>query len=105
MIAREPITVPRFPAIKLILFLILAFALSWYPWVLALLRHATSGPKPLGLLVAALIVLALNTGWRGPRDLLLAIVRVRVAPTRWLAALLFQSGSLPLRSLVPQRSA
>ena len=92
MIAREPITVPRFPAIKLILFLILAFALSWYPWVLALLRHATSGPNPLGLLVAALIVLALNTGWRGPHDLLLAIVRVRVAPTRWLAALLIPVG-------------
>src|SRR5437667_12677163 len=90
MIAREPITAPRFPAIKLILFLILAFALSWYAWVLALLRHATSGPNPLGLLVAALMVLALNTG--GPHDLLLALVRVREAPTRWLAALLMPVG-------------
>jgi len=79
---------PRFRAIALPLFLILGFALSWYPWVLALLRHATSGPNPLGLFAAALIVSGLAGAWRGVRDLLLAIVRVRVPATRWLAALL-----------------
>ena len=79
---------PRFPATKLFLFLILAFALSWYPWILALLRHSTSGPNPLGLLVATLIVLGLTTGWSGPRDLALAVIRVRVPLSRWLAALL-----------------
>ena len=83
---------PRFGAIALPLFLILGFALSWYPWVLALLRHATSGPNPLGLLIAALIASAIAVSWRGPRDLLLAIVRVRVPVTRWLAALLIPFG-------------
>src|SRR5580765_3887487 len=84
----ERMVAPRFRAIALPLFLILGFALSWYPWVLALLRHATSGPNPLGLFAAALIVSGLAGAWRGVRDLLLAIVRVRVPATRWLAAFL-----------------
>jgi membrane protease YdiL (CAAX protease family) len=91
-IPSEPIGTPRVPASRLFLFLILAFALSWYPWVLAVLRHATSGPNPLGLLVAALIVLGLTSGWRGPRELLLAIVRIRVPLTRWLGAFLIPIG-------------
>src|SRR5437762_1358351 len=92
MTLSERMATPRFRAIALPLFLILGFSLSWYPWVLALLRHATSGPNPLGLLVAALIVSGLAGGWRGTRDLLLAIVRVRVPLTSWLAAFLIPFG-------------
>jgi membrane protease YdiL (CAAX protease family) len=92
MILGDTVAAPRFLANKLFLFLILAFALSWYPWALALLRHTTSGPNPLGLLVAALIVLALNSGWRGPRHLLLAIVRVRVPLMSWFAVFLIPIG-------------
>ena len=87
---------PRIGAITLPLFLGLGFALSWYPWLLALLRHATSGPNPLGLLLAALIVSAIAAGWRGPRDLLLAIIRVRVPPSRWLAAFMIPVGIVAL---------
>jgi len=92
MTLSERMVAPRFRANAVFLFLILGFALSWYPWVIALLRHATSGPNPLGLFVAALIVCALTAGWRGTRDLLLAIVRVRVPVASWLAALLVPLG-------------
>jgi membrane protease YdiL (CAAX protease family) len=70
----------------LFVFLILAFLLSWYPWLIALSQHRTSGPNPLGVLAAALIASAVMAGWRGPRDLLLSMIRVRAAPSRWLAA-------------------
>lgn len=88
MTLSERMATSRSRAIALPLFLILGFLLSWYPWVLALLRHATSGPNPLGLFVAALIVSGLTGGWRGARDLLLAIVRVRVPLISWFAAFL-----------------
>jgi membrane protease YdiL (CAAX protease family) len=91
-VAGEGVTAPRFRATPLAVFLVLAIALSWYPWILALLRHSTSGPNPLGLFVAALIATAVDAGWRGPRDLLLGIVRVRVPLSRWLAALLIPIG-------------
>jgi membrane protease YdiL (CAAX protease family) len=92
MTLSERMVAPRFRANALLLFLILGFALSWYPWVIALLRHGTSGPNPLGLFVAALIVSGLTAGWRGARELLLAIVRVRVPLASWLAALLVPLG-------------
>src|SRR5215472_17337060 len=96
MTLTERLAAPRVGAIILPLFLLLGFALSWYPWVLALLRHATSGPNPLGLMVAALIVSAVAAGWRGPRGLLLAIVRVRVPLLHWLAAFLIPVGVVAL---------
>ena len=41
-------------------FLILGFALSWYPWLLhALGRPGNGGPNPIGLLLAALCAGAL----------------------------------------------
>lgn len=92
MALSERMATPRLRAIAPLLFLVLGFALSWYPWVLASLRHAKSGPNPLGLLAAALIVLGLTAGWRGVRDLLLAIVRIRVPLTNWLAAPLIPIG-------------
>ena len=63
---------------RLFWFFVLAFALSWYPWLIALARGATSGPNPLGPLVAALIVVGVTDRWRGVRELLARIVRWRV---------------------------
>lgn len=65
-------------------FLPLAFALSWYPWLIALAQGRASGPNPLGPFVAALLVLGLGSGWPAVKSLLAAIVRGRVAP-RWYA--------------------
>ncbi|HEY2809027.1 MAG TPA: type II CAAX endopeptidase family protein [Steroidobacteraceae bacterium] len=65
----------------------LAFLLSWYPWLLSLLRFKASGINPLGVLVAALLVAGLATGWHGLKQVLLRIVRVRVN-WRWYAVAL-----------------
>src|SRR5262245_55224950 len=64
-------------------FLPLAFLLSWYPWALMHLgvKAATGGMNPLGVLVAALIVSAIQGGGSF-KALLLRIVRVRAA-LRW----------------------
>jgi membrane protease YdiL (CAAX protease family) len=88
----ERIEAARFRVSPLLVFLVLAFALSWYPSILALLRHSTSGPNPLGLLLAALIAAAVDGGWRGSRDLAMGILRVRVPLSRWLAAVLIPIG-------------
>lgn len=69
------------------LFFPLAFLLSWYPWLLSLAGVRASGINPLGPLVAALILSALAGGGAQVRGLLARIVRVRVAP-RWYAAAL-----------------
>lgn len=63
---------------RLACFIALAFALSWYPWVIAIVQGRTTGPNPLGPLVAALIVTGLSGGFR---ELLKSIVRARVG---WL---------------------
>ncbi|MFZ1218290.1 MAG: hypothetical protein WAO00_03310 [Chthoniobacterales bacterium] len=39
---------------KLIAFFALAYLLSWYPWIIALTRGRSSGPNPLGPLVAGI---------------------------------------------------
>jgi len=70
---------------RLWLFYALAFPLSWYPWLLALARGRTSGPNPLGPLVAALLVTALVDRWSGVRALLARLVRWRVGPSSYLA--------------------
>ena len=73
----------------LITFLILGCLLSWYPWFLFLLGYKSEGgPNPLGLLVAALIAAAVNDGWRGPLAVLRRIIRVRVRPIFYAAAIL-----------------
>ncbi len=69
---------------RLVLFFALAFPLSWYPWIIALIKGTSSGPNPLGPLVAALIVTALTEGRVGIKDFLKRLVRWRV-DIRWYA--------------------
>jgi membrane protease YdiL (CAAX protease family) len=63
---------------SLIVFFVLAFALSWYPWMLALIRGRASGPNPLGPLVAAIIVTAIASGRSGLREFFSRLVRWRI---------------------------
>src|ERR1041384_1774046 len=64
----------------LTVFFILAFVLSWYPWVIGMVRGKVSGPNPLGPFIAALVVTGLAEGRSGIRSLLGRIVRARI---RW----------------------
>lgn len=68
----------------LVLFFVLAFVFSWYPWVIALAQGRSSGPNPLGPLLAALIVAGIAEGWPGVRALLGRIGRVRFG-LKWYA--------------------
>ena len=68
----------------LVAFFAIAFALSWYPWVLALLRGSTSGPNPLGPLFAGIIVTAIVSGRSGLREFFSRLVRWRVG-AKWYA--------------------
>lgn len=63
---------------RLVLFLALAFPLSWYPWIIALFRGETTGPNPLGPFAAALIVTALTGGRAGIKELFSRIFRWRI---------------------------
>jgi len=72
----------------LLFFFPLAFLLSWYPWVIFLVRGSgNGGPNPLGVFVAALIVTALTQGWSGIKAFLVRLVRWRVG-IRWYAFVL-----------------
>jgi len=76
-------------------FLILGFALSWYPWALhALGRPGNGGPNPIGLLLAALIAGYVDSGWPGTRTILRSIVRVRAPLGVWAFALLLPFATL-----------
>src|SRR5215470_7225368 len=70
-------------------FVVLAFALSWYPWVLHLtgLVPRASGMNPLGVLAAAFISAALFRGRAGVKELLARLVRFRVHPGWYAVAL------------------
>ena len=72
-------------------FVILAFALSWYPWVLHItgLVPRASGMNPLGILLAAFIAAALTRGRAGVKELLARLVRFRVHPVWYALALGF----------------
>ena len=61
-------------------FAILAFALSWYPWLLHLsgLVPRASGMNPLGVIAAAFITAALVHGRAGAKELLSRLIRFRV---------------------------
>jgi membrane protease YdiL (CAAX protease family) len=69
---------------ELVVFFILAFLFSWYPWVIALARGQSSGPNPLGPLIAALVVSGIAQGWKGIRELLGRVVRARFG-WKWYA--------------------
>src|SRR5882724_6066457 len=62
----------------LIAFFVMAFVLSWYPWIISLLRGRTSGPNPLGPFVAAIIMTAVVSGRSGLRQFFSRLVRWRV---------------------------
>jgi uncharacterized protein len=67
---------------RLVAFFVLVFALSWYPWVIALTRGRTSGPNPLGPLVAGIIVTAIVSGRSDLREFFSRLVRWRVG-VKW----------------------
>src|SRR4051812_12941282 len=69
---------------ELVAFFILAFVLSWYPWLIALAQGRSSGPNPVGPLIAALIVAGIADGWPGVRELFGRIGRVRFG-LKWYA--------------------
>lgn len=71
---------------QLVAFFVLAFVFSWYPWIIALVRGRTSGPNPLGPLIAALLVAGIAQGRTGFRDLLGRIIRARIG-LRWYAVI------------------
>src|SRR5438128_1825278 len=79
----------------ILFFLLIAFPLSWYPWILALIHGKQSGPNPLGPLVAAIIVTAFTGGSSGVKSLLARIVRWRVG-IQWYAVVFL----LPLFTVV-----
>lgn len=62
----------------LVAFFVIAFLLSWYPWIIALNRDQTSGPNPLGAFVAAIIITAVVSGRSGVREFFGRLVRCRV---------------------------
>src|SRR5437868_14187204 len=72
---------------QLVAFFVLAFVFSWYPWIIAICRGRTSGPNPLGPLIAALIVTGLAEGRAGMRTLLGRLVRVRIG-LQWYALII-----------------
>lgn len=93
-----------------VVFLFLAFALSWWPWPFTLGNPESTPMIPWGPLFAAFIVVGLTRGRTGMKSLLAGMLRWRV-PARWytLAILLpllitfaavyansFQSGQAPI---------
>jgi len=73
---------------RLIAFYVLAFLLSWYPWLLALLRHTTSGPNPLGPFVAAIVITAATEGKTGLGVFFRRLIRCRFGIQWYLLVLL-----------------
>ena len=69
---------------RLVAFFVLAFALSWYPWIPALLHGRISGPNPLGPLAAAILVTAIVDGRSGVAEFFRRLGRWRVG-TKWYA--------------------
>ena len=72
-------------------FVILAFALSWYPWLLHLTRLVPRAPgmNPLGVVAAAFITAGLIGGGAGAKELLARLIRFRVHPAWYAFALGF----------------
>ena len=77
--------VRRYP---LITFFVLAYLFSWWPWPLYILGLTPSPIIGFGPFFAAIVVLALTGGKAGVAALLRRMVRWRVAPVWYAAALL-----------------
>ncbi len=76
----------------LIVFLILAFALSWWLWPFVLSNPESTPMLPYGPIIAAFMVLALTQGRAGIRELLASMVRWRVGLQWYAVALLLPVG-------------
>ena len=72
----------------LIAFFVIAFLLSWYPWIIALSRGRTSGPNPLGPFVAGIIMTAIVSGGTGLREFFSRIIRWRVGAKNYAVVFL-----------------
>jgi uncharacterized protein len=72
----------------LLLYFILAYALSWAIWPLVLANPESSPLVPFGPLIAAVVVALLAGGWTELRALLGQLLRWRVHPTWYVMALL-----------------
>jgi uncharacterized protein len=81
--------VRRYPLIS---FFVLAYVFSWWPWPLAILGVASGSIIGFGPFLAALVVLALTGGRAGVVALLRRMVRWRVRPVWYAAALLLPVG-------------
>ena len=77
--------VRRYP---LIVFFVLAYFFSWWPWPLYILDLAPSPIVGFGPFFAAVLVLAFTGGKAGVMSLLRRMVRWRVAPVWYAVALL-----------------
>lgn len=71
----------------LIAFFILAYALSWWGWVLYSFDHSLPPVASFGPFLAALAVLAITRGRSGVGGLMRSMVRWRVSPAWYAAAL------------------
>ena len=71
-----------------VLFFVLAYLLSWSIWPLMLLNAESSPMVPFGPLLAALMLTAVVSGWRGIVALVKPLGRWRVHPAWYLIALL-----------------
>ena len=69
----------------LVAFFVIAFVLSWYPWIIALARGRTSGPNPLGPLVAGIIMSAIVSGRPGLREFFSRLDGMKRWPTVFVA--------------------
>ena len=68
-------------------FLVLAFAFSWWPWPAAVLNPESSAMVSFGPIIAAFVVTAVAGGRRQVVGLLRAVVRWRVPWSRYVIAL------------------
>ena len=85
---------------SLLVFFILAFALSWWPWPLVLLNPDSVALLPWSPLVAALIMAAVVGGRQGLKDLLSRTVRWRVGLKWYTAAILLPAAITILAALL-----
>ena len=69
---------------QILFFYLFALILSWYPCIIALAKGTTTGPNPLGVFVAAILISAMTEGRKGVAELFRRIVRCRVK-IRWYA--------------------